>query len=246
MKSHNFIIALILGLCSCSSENSNVLDDINEESSSQEITTQRDIAGTWCYYSGTLNSFLSLANKDIYDINLELTPEGNIKETVINKSRDEEIKEASAYGNWIASNNLLTILNWDGDTVATNIPYSFQKDVSLTLDINGSKMVFMTPEQIKSKYGDLIVGEWDNGRKDSGRTRTVFYMNGEGFSLSEYYDNKFFGRDDFKWSIKSDTLIIHHTWIAGPTGINTNIIKFLNKKHLSWTRGKGSVCYTRE
>ena len=234
-------LACISLLASCS--DSDAIDNNEEQSSQQAIS---DMVGVWVYYSGTPVSILTEAKQNIYNVVLELTANGNIRETLTTKKKAEAAKEKVSYGNWMIKNDKIIVTNWNGDTLVSNISYQTSKNGTLKLIIDGSAISFLNPEVIRSQYPELITGIWINDLNTSGKIRAHFNKDGSGFYQTNYYDNKFFGQDDFVWSVKGDTLTIRHTWIAGPTGISNLKINYINKEHLSYKNGNDVIHLSRE
>lgn len=250
MRKLNLFFVISLMLYSCGGGSDSVVDEVVEDNTSETVK-KTDLSGTWCYYSGELQSLLSKEAKDIYNVILELSPSGNLKEHVITYAEYVSSKEYDAYGNWTTANDRLTITNWVGDTIVSEVPFLLVENESLSLKLDGRDIVFLSQDLIKSRYSQLIIGNWISAVRENGMTKTVFEKIGEGYEHSEYASSigTLYNKENFVWSINKDTLTIHPDWIVGPTGDLKHTINFINQKHFSITelsRGKTTKYYTRE
>ena len=223
-------VLLSFSLPSCGDDNNNIVIDEPEGTESNRYPVE--LVGTWCYYSGNPNSlFVDFNEKDILNMTYTLTSNGNLSETFVFYSPDNEGKKTSTIGNWSVENKTLMISDWNGNKINGDLSYSLNNDNSLTLTINGTSAIYYKQEDIVKLYPKLIIGAWNNNWPANGKIRYSFNSDGTAVRQSNYINGFFCGRSSFTWSINGNELITQN---EGVSEQGKSTINYLNKRSLSW------------
>lgn len=232
----------MLALLSCNGDDNN-----NPEPIQPKSKNPKELVGTWQFYSGNpVSIFSNYEESQILNQTLVFVANGNMNESIEHPNSNLQGESNSINGNWFVENNQLKLTDWQGNEIDRNCSYKIYADSSLTLTINGKASVFYKHDEIKKKYPDLIIGRWDNMRKDSGRTRITFNRDGKGSVQTTYIEGAFYGYGSFSWSYNNNIITTIHDNVASSIATREYLINYLNKKSISWTYKNNIVHYVRE
>jgi hypothetical protein len=247
MRSYFLLISFFVSLLflSCGDDgdnNDSVIDEPNQEETSQNIHPT-ELVGTWVYYSGTARTVLSTNEGDmILNQILEFASNGYFAETITVKSHLDYIggETSTLDGRWWVSGKQIMFSDKYGNPINTSLAYLFEADSALSL--NAAR--YYPSAKVSNYFSSTIVGTWENYRTLSGKERIVANSNGSGV-VYIYYSENVYGAENMTWKLKDDSLTINYNSWAYPTSLHEYKINYLNTKHLSLTGKDGESFYSK-